>query len=170
MNFAKIFLAVSLSTVLVSCGQSPTGGDASAPSYKVGQVIKFDNYEVTIDSVETLNHVGYDCEGCGEKPADGAIFVAATYSLKNTGAKPLGMFERPSFNLIDPNGVSYEEDLGAGISYKMAKEFDGKSISDLNPGIKTKDGLLYEVAEANFDKQTWSISVDGDKVVYVALE
>ena len=48
----------------------------------------------------------------------------------------------------------------------FSADFSDKLISDINPGIVTKSGTVFEVAESEFDKDGWYLDVDRVKVKF----
>lgn len=79
------------------------------------------------------------------------------------------MFDGPTLKLMDASGTTYDADLGASISFSLEKDFNRKVMSDLNPGIKTKDGKVFEVSKEQFDRATWKIVLDGHENAPIAL-
>ncbi len=147
-------------------GDQRSSEKIASPNFKVGDKVNFDAFEVTVTRVEQPGTVGV----LDEKPSEGGTFVAVTYTLKNTGSKPLGMFDRPSLTLIDPQGNKYNRDANASAMFSIAQQFDAKGISDLNPGITTKDGDVWVVAKDKFDKKTWKVVLDSHENAPIGLE
>lgn len=178
-SFRSVLRSIALTTMLgamAACGDvgsdNPTMGEAtekSAPAtkFKVGDVVNFEAFEVVLKSVEERSVVGN--EYSKEKPAEGGTYVAVVYTLKNTGKKPIGMFDGPTLKLMDPSGTVYDADLGASTSWSLEKDFNRKVMSDLNPGIKTEDGKVFEVSKEQFDRATWKIVLDGHENTPIAL-
>lgn len=137
-------------------------------TFNLGQPVNFEAFEITINTVEQRQQVGMS--GAAAKASDGGTLVAVTYSLKNTGKKPLGMFDRPSLKLVDPSGQTYDPDINATMLFSVSKEFSGKSISDLNPGITTKDGIVWEVSKEKFSKKDWTLALDGHDNSSISLQ
>ena len=133
---------------------------------KVGEVHKTDNFEITVSSVRPRNSVGQII--MIEKPSEGAIFVEVLFKYKNVTQKPIG-FGFPEIKLVDPNGVEYDEQVSASIQLAVEKDFSRKAISDLNPGVTSSDGKIFEVASESWKTPGWKISVEADKDYVVAI-
>lgn len=181
----KSFKTISLVSVavmgLMAAGCGDVGSDnaslnnraddntpAAKPKFKVGDTVNFEAFEVTLKSVEKLTSVGN--EFSRSKPADGGVYVAVTYTLKNTGKKPIGMFDGPTLKLIDADGTSYDADLSATTHFSTQKQFNQKVMSDLNPGIRTTDGKVWEVSKDQFDLTTWRAVLDGHEDTPISLQ
>jgi hypothetical protein len=110
---AMIISILGILTVLMLLGGLFAAGDAvnkelnKTPTTKVeeskkfglGEAIDADGLEVTIDSVEEKTVVGG--QYVEKTPADGGVFVAVKYSLKNTSKEPISSFSTTTFNLVD---------------------------------------------------------------------
>lgn len=148
-----------------------SGGNATSEdvkTFKLGDAVNFDAFEITIKTVEQKQQVGGSMDIT--KAADGGTLVAITYSLKNTGKKPLSMFDRPSLQLIDPEGQQYSSDVSATSSLRIEKDFTAKMLSDLNPGISTTDGAVFEVSKDKFEKKTWKVVLEGHETAPISLQ
>ncbi|MBS0479311.1 MAG: DUF4352 domain-containing protein [Proteobacteria bacterium] len=142
-----------------------TGGGGQ--TFKLGDAVNFGVFEITLETVEQKQQVGGAMDVT--KAADGGTLVAITYTLKNTGKKPLGMFDRPSLQLIDPDGQRYSSDVGATSSLRIEKDFTAKMLSDLNPAITTTDGVVFEVSKNQFDRKTWKVILEGHETTPIGL-
>lgn len=177
-------LLLALSIALTACGDAgssspslsqdseaePTASVEDKKPYEqffLGEKIDFDAFEVQVASVQKLKKVGV----LDQRPAEGGIFVAIEYKVKNTGDKPLGMFERPSFKLVDDRGTTYSPDLNATMQHAIAEEYNAKSASELNPGITTRDGAVWEIAADRFDEKAWKLVLEGheNSPIYLRL-
>jgi len=162
---AVLGAALLISGCVDAGSESPVSGEQNASQaatkkgFKLGESVNFDAFEVTIKSVKTMASVGG--AGFDQKAADGGTLVAVTFTLKNTGKKPLNGFERPSLSLIDGQGNKYSEDVAASIAFRIQKEFNAKSMSDLNPGIRVNDGAVWEVSKEQFNLDSWKVVLDG---------
>ena len=72
------------------------------------------------------------------------------YQFKNISKEPVSSFSFPDIKLFDPNDVKYDEASGAEIAYKTQAKISSKSLSDLNPGITSKEATVFEVAKENW--------------------
>ena len=180
-KFARVFkfAAVPAIALLAACGDvgsdnatltestGNTSASVAAAKFKVGNTVNFETFEVTVKSVEKRNSVG--SQYGKQDVADGGIFVAITYTVKNTGKKAIGMFDGPTLKLIDPSGTAYEPDLGASVMFSLQKDFNSKGVSNLNPGIKVNDGKVWEVSKDQFDLATWKVILDGHEDSPISL-
>ncbi len=132
--------------------------------YKVGDVIKTDQLEVTVTKFEEKDQIG-DPAFLGKKASDGGTLVAIQYKMKNVSDKPVGMFDYPTLNLIDEKGTKYDSDIDASSAYATDTGIDNSKImSDLNPDISVTDTQVYEVSKEKFAKGNWYIQVGKAKV------
>lgn len=150
---------------------APSSGSSTAPeetqvpqAIKVGQSFKTDKYEITVTSVETKDKVG--SEFFESTPAEGGVYVTVQWKYKNITSEPINSFWE-SFNvkLIDPNGTEFSPDVDASGSFATEIDPTRKVVSDLNPGITVSGGKAFEVAKDSFSKDTWSLLVEGQKVL-----
>ena len=151
-----------LAASLTACGPSGTGaatggGQAAepVPAFKIGDKIKVGDAEITLKSVKARDSVG--SAYFKEKAAEGGTLVIVEYAFKNVGAKPIGMFDRVSPQLLDPAGQAYGPDAGKAGALATETKYDTKLLSDLNPGITTRGGDVFEVAADKFDRNTWKV-------------
>lgn len=176
----RMFKLIAVSAMIgatASCGDvgsdNGTMGEsketvAPVAKFKVGDTVSFDAFEIVLKSVEERSTVGN--EYSKENVAEGGTYVAVVYSLKNTGKKPIGMFDGPTLKLMDPAGTTYDADIGASSSFSSEKKFNRKVVSDLNPGIKVNDGNVWEVSKDQFDLATWKIVLDGHESSPISLK
>jgi hypothetical protein len=137
--------------------------DSIAQSFNIGETIKNETFEVTINSVKFLTNVGGII--FNEKAADGGLFVAIKWKYKNISSKPINMFNAPTLSLLDSNGAKYDNDLGASIAYASQSNDTQKTLSDTNPGITVTGSEVFEVSQEQFDAEKWRLIVktmDGD--------
>lgn len=139
----------------------------SAPKYEVGQTISTPGLDITVLTAKKRGRLGN--EFFSSSPSEGAVYVAVTWQYKNTSSQPLGMFERPSMELKDANGVTYSPDLGASGSYATEVDFDEKVMSDLNPGITVKTADVFEVSSELIQNPGWRIVINADKKIEMPL-
>jgi len=129
---------------------------------RIGSPIDLGDITATVTSVRNAARFGN--EYLPVEASDGGTLVAVTYSVKNTSAKPVKSYMMPKLKLIDPSGVEYNADIGKTGQYMAGKQMEMKIISDLNPGITTKDAQVFEVSSEQYDPATWAVSIDGHKV------
>ena len=158
--------STTTSTSTASTSDATTTAAADAPATgegvtALGRPIQNGDVAVTVTGIEQRSTVGKQEYGMGHDAADGATLVLVHFSMANTGRTPLNMFERPTLKLIDPTGVEYGSDAGADSSYATEDGVKGnnKSLSDLNPGITTRDTEVFEVSKKAFNAATWHVEV-----------
>lgn len=163
----KLSTMVGASLILVSCGdvgsETATMGEPHStpakPTFSIGDPVNFDAFEIVVKKVEEEQQVG--SEFIRESAADGGTYVVVSYTVKNTGKKPIGMFDGPSLQLVDESGTTYDPDIAASAAFASGADLNSKTLSDLNPGITVKDADVWEVSASDFDRATWRIIVAG---------
>ena len=150
-------------------GDSPSDNetDPNTVVHRLGTVATTDKFELSVINVELRRTVGSDFVAV--KAPGGSIYVAVMYTVKNISNKPIGTFSQPIYNLVDPNGVEYDNDIDASSSYATEVELTRKVLSDLNPGIKVIGAQVFNVDENRFDPYTWTFMVDADDDVVFSL-
>ncbi|MGF6950100.1 hypothetical protein QF028_002605 [Neobacillus sp. B4I6] len=171
----KIMTFIGAIILLAIIGSALSGGDDTAKDsnnkqgtketvYKVGEVVKTDNLEITVTKSEEKDVIG-DPEFLGKKASEGATLVAIQYKMKNISDKPVGAFDYPTINLIDEKGTKYDPDVDASAAYATETGIDNSKImSDLNPGITVTGTDVYEISKDQFAKGKWFIQIGDDKV------
>lgn len=145
--------------------KSPTTKVEESKKFNIGEPIDADGLEVTIDSVEEKTSVGG--QYVEKTPADGGVFVAVKYSLKNTSKEPISSFSTTTFNLVDTkNDVKYDSDIDASATYSTEIDPNDKILSDLNPGIKVQGAKVFEISKELYDQGTWVVSFSRNGVDY----
>lgn len=135
--------------------------------YKVGDVIKTDNLEITITKVEERQKVGSEFDT--SNVSEGGTYICVQWKYKNVSKKPIGTFSQPSIVLNDKDGASYSSDFGATVSYCSEADTDRKVVSDLNPGITVKDAEVYEVSKDSYAAGGWKIKIKADSDIFVGI-
>lgn len=132
--------------------------------YKLNEVVKVDQAEVTVTKFEEKSIIG-DPDFLGKEASEGATLVGVQYKLKNASDEPMGMFDQPVINLVDEKGTEYESDIEASSAYAAETGIDdSKILSDLNPGITVTGTTVYEISKESFAKGKWFIQIDDQKV------
>ena len=164
------WLALCVIAVVSSSGTSPsassngtaqTGTDAAVAAFKVGDSVELPGAAVQITSIKTRDTVGG--EYMRETASDGGVLVVVTYSLTNTGSKPLQAFMQPDIKLVDAAGVAYDPDIAKTGAYATEANLNTKIMSDLNPGVSTRGAEVFEVGKTRYDPTTWRVMVDDKK-------
>ena len=132
---------------------------------EIGKVISTNKFEIEVQSIETSNHVGN--EFFNSKPAEGALFITVIYTYKNISKKPIGMFSFPDAKLIDSEGTEYDKSDEATVNFGIQIKETEKVTSDLNPGIKVKSGVVFEIAKEYWNKSNWKLRIDADKTIEI---
>ena len=134
-------------------------------SYKMGDVIKTDKFEITINSIEQKSQVGD--EYIQKTPSEGGVYVAVQWQYKNISDKPIGSFSVPRINLLDKNKTKYSTDIDASGTFATEVNPDEKIVSDLNPGITVKSADVFEVSKDSFNQSGWKLLINADKDINV---
>ncbi|QBM74386.1 DUF4352 domain-containing protein [Sphingomonas sp. AAP5] len=141
-------IAASLA-VLSACDGAPA---TNAPGTAV-QIQKADGVEVTLTSVEEGDSVGP--AGLIPKAGEGAVYVTATYTLKNTSDSSFPMDKWPQFKLQDGAGKQLNPELFASTAVSAAA--NPSWAETLNPGLSTEARLVWRIAKTSFDRKTWKM-------------
>lgn len=149
--------------------QSSAAAPDGSPIYPIGDTIKTDKFEITVQSVRTLTSIPDSLGGDPNRPADGGVYVAVRWKYKNISNKPIGSFSTPSIELVDKAGTTYDTDVGASSDYAAEVGDTEKLVSDVNPGISINSSDVFEVSKSLYDPSTWRLLVDADDNVYFAL-
>lgn len=135
--------------------------------FKVGDVIKTDNFEITVTSIEEKSKVG--SEYFQKSPSDGGTYVTVQWQYKNITDKPIGAFSFPNLSLLDRNEIKYTSDIEASGYFATEVEIDEKVLSDLNPDITVKGANVFEVSKDSFKQGGWKLLIDTDKDIKVSI-
>jgi hypothetical protein len=138
---------------------SSDSGSAAAPADAHPTGGMKGTLEIDMVGARTVSSVGPDI--AAEKAAEGGVLVVVYYTVKNTGNEPVHAFDVPDIHLLDSQGVQYSDDAGKTGILSLEEHFDIKGFSDLNPGITVRNAKVFEVSKAAFDRNTWSVVVDG---------
>lgn len=130
---------------------------AAAQALVIGQPVEIGDFRVTITGVSERDAVGVSI--VREPAAEGGVLVVVDYTVENISERPKGAYQLPEPSLIGPNGVVYEKDIGKTAAYAAEGEFDSKAFSDLNPGIRVRNAVVFEVSKAQFDRQSWVLGL-----------
>jgi len=136
--------------------------------YKIGDLIKTDEFEIKISSATTRASVGE--EYLREKAADGAVFLIVNFSYKNISKEPINSFGVPKVTVIDPRGTKYDDASGATSSYGMEINLNKKVLSDINPGITQKDATVFEISKDLWKTKGWKLLIDADKDIELDIK
>lgn len=154
-------------SALTTAAANDSPSPANNPALKVGQTFNAGDVQITIESVKLTSHLGTDFTQ--STPAQGGIYVAIKWKYKNISNKPITAFDKPTLVLIDPNGNSYDPDIGASASYASEGDEDEKVLSDLNPGITVTSADAFEVGKNAFNRSNWFIAIKGDEGTKISM-
>ncbi len=129
---------------------------------QVGEAAVTDIFEFTVTNAYVVDDLGPD-----KHIPEGAVYVAVEYELKNISKKPVSSWDLPSVHLVDGNDAIYNQDSDA--SWYFEKYTDSKMISDMNPGIKTRDARIFEVSIDTLNSGGMRAYLNADKEVLVDL-
>ena len=135
--------------------------------YNIGDIVTTKNCEVTISNVSEKMQVG--SQYFNKSPAEGGVYVAVDWSVKNTSEKPISSFSIPSIYIVDKNGTKYNTDVEASTYYATETKLDTKVLSDLNPGINIKEANVFEISKELYDKGGFFVVIDAEKDIKVKL-
>jgi hypothetical protein len=136
---------------------------------KIGEMVKTDNFEITATKLGERKSVGGAY--LSQSASEGAIYITIQYQYKNISGKPQGSFSLPSnLKLVGPDGIKYDEDSGASTYFTTELKLDAKILSDLNPGITSKDAGVFEIAKDSWSKPGWQLIIDADDDVVYQLK
>jgi len=110
---------------------------------------------VGLSNVDVTDKVGL--EYMEQPAADGGVLVVVHYQIRNGSDRPIEAYHLPKLHLVDPSGVSFNEDAGKTGAAELADKDDVKAFSDLNPGITVVGVAVFEVSKAAFNSATWSV-------------
>ncbi|MBU6171347.1 MAG: DUF4352 domain-containing protein [Verrucomicrobia bacterium] len=154
----SLFMAMAISSTEDTSkpsSTSPTNKTALGASLQIGGIeASILNVQVSQGFKGVLDDV--------KAPSQGGIFVVVNWKYKNVSKEPLGMFDRPSINLISHDGVEYSADIDASSDYASQAGDDEKAVSDLNPGLVSNVYEVFEVSKDLFDSGTWSLRISHD--------
>ena len=147
-----------------------TTSNTATKSFKMGDPVDFGAFEITIKSLKHPPTIGV----LDQRPAEGGVFIAIDYTLKNTGEESLSSFDQPTLRLMDGKGQRYAPDSDATMQYvlqktMMTKEFSKGAGGDLNPGLKMLTGAVWEIAEDRFDRSAWKVVLKGHENAEISL-
>lgn len=137
-------------------------------SYKVGDLIKTEKFELKILSVTKRKSIG--SQYMAHKANEGASFIIVTYQFKNISNKPISSVSEPEVDkLIDPNGTKYDENSSATTQHQLISDQKALNIDDINPGITIKDSKVFEIADEVWKNPGWKINFNADEDFLVAV-
>jgi len=151
-------------TVTTSGGNKVEKTEKTEKTYKVGDTLVIDKLEITVSKFEEMDVIG-DPSLFGKKASDGGTLAAIQYTMKNISDEPVGMFDYPTFKLVDEKGTEYDSDIDASSAYAVETDIDdSKILSDLNPDISVTSTEAYEVSKERFGSGKWYIQIGDTKV------
>lgn len=134
----------------------------ASENFQIGETVTTDNFEFTVTNAYVL-----DSLGAGKKVPEGAVYVAVEYEYKNISKQAISSWNLPDVRLSDGNDAVYSQDMDA--SWYFDGYSDSKIMSDMNPGIKSKDAKIFEVAVEVLNAGGMKAYVKADKEFFVDL-
>ena len=139
----------SLPCVLLMSACGGTSTPVSPPA--VAKAAK--GVEITLTNVEIAQSIG--TMGLVPAAPEGATYVHATYTLKNTGKGALGFEKWPQGRLVDPTGNKFEPEIYSSTALSAAANVSW--AESLNPNSTTEGHLVWKVDAKSFDRAKWKI-------------
>ncbi len=136
--------------------------NSDVSSFQIGDTVNTNQFEFTITDAYVLDDLGEE-----KKVPEGAVYVVIEYEYKNISQNPIGSLDLPVVWLVDGNGASYSQDADA--KWYLDVYRDSKVISDLNPGIKTKDAGIFEVSIDVLNMGEMKVKVQADQEFLIDL-
>lgn len=136
-------------------------------TYVIGQPLDIGDFRVIIRNVTERDAVGRSI--VREQASAGGVLVVVEYTVENISERPKAAYQLPEPALIGPNNVAYDKDLGKTAAYAAEGEFDSKAMSDLNPGIRVTNAVVFEVSKASFDRGTWVLGLGAGNRLKVSM-
>ncbi|WP_309306540.1 DUF4352 domain-containing protein [Staphylococcus rostri] len=171
ITFIVLAIAFSAcSAIFIGSDGDGSSNNPSGKTYKIGEIAKNGDLEVTVNSVDVINQVGPSIAPTTAKDT----FVVADVTIKNNGNDSLTI-DSNMFKLQSGEKTA-NSDSGASIS---ANQSDDGSISDsffleqVNPDSTTEGKVVFDVSEslanANNKKLIVSSSLFSSKKVVFDL-
>lgn len=136
--------------------------NSDVSSFQIEDTVNTNQFEFTITNAYVLDDLGEE-----KKVPEGAVYVVLEYEYKNISQNPIGSLDLPVVWLVDRNGASYSQDADA--KWYLDVYRDSKVISDLNPGIKTKDAGIFEVSIDVLNMGEMKVKVQADQEFLIDL-
>ena len=138
--------------------------ESDESNFQVGETVTTGDFECCVTNAYVRDFLGFD-----KNVPEGAIYVVVEYEYKNVSGRPISSSDLPEVFLLDGNDAVY--DIDADASWYLDSYRDAKLISNLNPGIKTRDAEIFEVAidVLNAGGMRAYISADRDFMVDLPL-
>jgi hypothetical protein len=154
--------AISLALLLSACdGGNAPSNNAVAPttteatSVPIGRPGSATGVQFTVTKIDNRAQLGM--AGAGMKAEPTETYVVVRYTLKNTGAVPLSLSDRPSISLVDAKGQSYATDMSAAAMASDGLDELNGMANDINPNTSAKGVAVWKVEKAAFDNGTWKL-------------
>lgn len=141
--------------------------DRKPAAYVIGQPLDIGDFRVTITGVSERDAVGRSI--VREQASAGGVLVVVEYTVENISDRPKAAYQLPAPSLIGPNNVVYDKDLGKTAAYASEGELDSKAMSDLNPGIRVTNAVVFEVSKTSFDRGSWVLGLGAGNRLRVSM-
>lgn len=152
----------------VSASSSMNFSEQGEVSAAIGDVIRTEQFEIAIDSIEEKQTVG--TKYIQSEAPEGFMYLVVTWSYKGIADRPIDAFPSPSLKLQDRDRTENDPDISASGSYASEVNLDREVFSDLIPGVLVKDAQVFEVSKEQFDKDGWRLRIKADKNIFITLK
>lgn len=142
----------ALTLMAAGCSPAAVAPEPPAPVFDF-QMNRF-SYELRTDVGDPWNV---------KTGGDGSALVALRYDVTNTGDAPAPATSVPAVLLVSPTGQKLRPDPALTEVFRSEQNagVTVKTAGDLNPGVLMTDGLVFEVAAADWRKGGWALEMDG---------
>lgn len=129
--------------------------------WNVNEKITTDKFEISVEAIEKRSQVG---SGVFEsRPAEDWVYLTVFWNWKNISKRALNSVEIPTIQVIDNSGTKYDADLEASMSLATESNLDTQTFSDLKPGIKISDSIVFEVSNEMLQTGEYKLQINTDK-------
>lgn len=160
-------LVLSAIVGLAACGDYVAPVSSPDEAFQVGEPLQFEDYSITIDSVEERTAVGGDVWGV-ETPVEGGTLIVVRYTVVNTGNRPISIWQMPVVQLEDPNGAILSANIGKSAAFASTAQLTANGLSDLNPGLTATDAEVFEVSKSQYDPTNWFVRVNAERIAILS--
>jgi hypothetical protein len=139
---AKFILATALLSGFMLQGCATYVPPPPAPKFTWGQSVDFEGFSFNFTSATTASSFR---NWVNQETRAGDSFVIVEVNMVNKSGAPLPMHLQPIFSLIDASGTVYEPNVQDTIMINMGKSGRLSPGMNMNPNVKTKQEIVFEV-------------------------
>ena len=140
-------LVITLATLFVSCVHVPI----PPKIYNNTAVVSSNGLEFELKSANFSNSF---LNWVGQSTKASATFLIVEIAYTNRRFKALQSYFRPSFSLIDENGIEYEKSDQNTMMINMGR--GGLGITDaINPNVEYKSKLVFDVPKQKYKRRVF---------------